>query len=64
MSDTTVKRIDFNLIGGGKNESFQCPDEMKTAVLEMMAKRKIKSFSAYVKLAVNNQLQQDLLEIA
>lgn len=61
MNTTTNKRMNLHMHKGGRMASFQIPKEMDD-LIEQVATRNNMSFSAYVKYAINNQLEHDLSE--
>ena len=61
MNTTTVKRMNLHMHKGGRTASFQIPSKMDELVEKFMTQNNM-SFSAYIKLSVNNQLERDLSE--
>lgn len=62
MNTATLKSMNLNLHlqSGGKTESFQMPSEMKKLVEKLRVQQNM-TFSAYVKYAINNQIERDLV---
>ncbi len=61
MNATTAKRMNLHMHKGGRTASFQIPGEMDELVAKIAGRNNV-SFSAYVKLSINNQLERDLAE--
>jgi hypothetical protein len=63
MTSTTANSMNFLGMEDDGSAGFRLPKLMKAKIKDVVKREKIKSFSMYVKHAVNIQLQKDLEEM-